>query len=203
MEICEELLIEYIFVLKDKKIPTLLEEFLTLVSLPKGNRKLIEQKEKTILILWENSIDYRGKKVNIIRQITRNKETGQDTVWMWITNRKITERNVLKIIGCAKARDYIENQGFKEQKKTSGIELEHVYSKNIKAINVIYTIIQITHFILQIMEHSDIIGDFKEKYGSVRVFNKKFYAHLTEREINIKIIQIKIQIRFDKSLMIS
>ena len=36
-------------------------------------------------------------------------------------------------------KDYIENQGFKEQKVTSGIELEHVYSKNIKAIKVIYT----------------------------------------------------------------
>lgn len=45
------------------------------------------------------------------------------------TNREITEKNVNKIIYCAKLRDYIENQGFKEQKVTSGIDLEHVYSK--------------------------------------------------------------------------
>ncbi len=63
-------------------------------------------------------------------------------------------------------------------------------------------IIQLTHMILQIIEHSDICGDFKEKYGSVKVFNKKFYAHLTERIIDMKIIKIKIQIRFDKSLII-
>ena len=86
--------------------------------------------------------------------------------------------------------------------KLSGIEMEHVYSKNINAIRVIYTIIQITHMIMQIIEHSDICGDFKEKYGSVKVFSRKFYAHVTERYINIKIIQIKIQIRFDKSLII-
>ena len=121
---------------------------------------------------------------------------------MWITNREVTRKNIQKLIYCAKCRDYIENQGFKEQKVTSGIDLEHVYSKNIKAIKVIYTIIQITHLILQIIEHSDICGEFNKKYGSVKVFRRKFYAHLTELLINIEQISIKIQIRFDKSLMI-
>ena len=203
IELCEEENIEYIFVLKDKKIPTLLIEFLALVSLPTGNREIIQTNEKVVLTLWENNIDYRGKKINVIRQITKNKETKKYSKWMWITNREITRKNLYKIIYCAKLRDYIENQGFKEQKVTSGIDLEHVYSKDIKAIKVIYTIIQITHLILQIIEHSDICGNFKEKYGSVKVFRRKFYAHLTETYINIELIQIKIQIHFDKSLMIN
>ena len=121
---------------------------------------------------------------------------------MWITNRKITVKNLYKIIYCAKLRNYIENKGFREQKITSGFDLEHVYSKNIQAIKVIYTIIQITHLILQIMEHSDICGEFLKKYGSVKVCRRKFYAHLTETNINIELLQIEIQIRFDKSLMI-
>ena len=95
-------------------------------------------------------------------------------------------------------RDYIENQGFKEQKVTSGIDLEHVYTKNINAIKVIYTIIQITHLILQIIEHSNICGEFGKKYGSVKVFRRKCYAHLTETEIDLGLIQLKIQIRFNK-----
>ena len=202
IELCEEENIEYIFVLKDKKIPTLLIEFLALVSLPTGNREIIQTNEKVVLTLWENNIDYRGKKINVIRQITKNKETKKYSKWMWITNREITRKNLYKIIYCAKLRDYIENQGFREQKITSGIDLEHVYSKDIKAIKVIYTIIQITHLMLQIIEHSDICGDFNKKYGSVKVFRRKFYAHLTETYINIELIQIKIQIRFDKSLMI-
>ena len=202
IELCEREDMEYIFVLKDKKIPTLLTEFLTLVSLPSGNREVMENNEKIILTLWENNIDYKGKKINVIRQIIKNKETGKCNKWMWITNREITRKNIYKIIYCAKLRDYIENQGFREQKVTSGIDLEHVYSKDIKAIEVIYTIIQITHLLLQIIEHSDICGDFNKKYGSVKVFRRKFYAHLTETDINIELIQIKIQIRFDKSLMI-
>ncbi len=145
IELCEKENIEYIFVLKDKKIPTLLTEFLTLVSLPTGNREIIETNEKIVLTLWENNIDYKGKKINVIRQITKNKETEKYSKWMWITNREITRKNLYKIIYCAKTRDYIENQGFREQKVTSGIDLEHVYSKDIKAIKVIYTIIQITN----------------------------------------------------------
>ena len=202
IEICEKLGLEYIFVLQDKKIPTITKEFLSLVSMPEGNRKITEQGEKIKLTMWENGIDYKGKEVNVIRQIIRDKKTKKDSVWMWMTNRKITDKNVEKIIYCAKSRDYIENQGFKEQKVTSGIDLEHVYSKDIKAIKVIYTIIQITHLILQIIEHSDICGEFNKKYGSVKVFRRKFYAHLSEKDINIEIFQIKIQIRFNKSLMI-
>lgn len=203
IELCEEENIEYIFVLKDRKLPTLLTEFLTLVSMPEGNREIMETKDKIILTLCENNIDYKGKKVNVIRQITKNKETDKYSKWMWITNWEITRKNLYKIIYCAKLRDYIENQGFRKQKVTSGIDLEHVYSKDIKAIKVIYTIIQITHLIMQIIEHSDICGDFKQKYGSVKVFRRKFYAHLTETELNIELIQIKIQIRFKESLMIS
>ena len=201
IKLCEKEGMEYIFVLKDKKIPTILKELLVIASILSENRILIEKPEEIKFIMWANEIDYSGEKVNVIRQITRNKETQKDSIWMWITNRKITEKNVMKIIKCARSRDYIENQGFREQKVTSGIELEHVYSKNVKAIKVIYIIIQLVHMLLQIMEHSDICGDFKKKYGSVKVFCRRFYAYLTENLINIELIQNKIQIRFDKSTL--
>ncbi len=206
IDLCEKEKIEYIFVMKDKKIPTLFKEFLSLASLPDAERKIEEDEEKIIFTLWVNDIDYRGKKVSVIRQITRRKNIDEDgdkdSVWMWITNREVTKNNVEKIIRCAKLRDYIENQGFREQKVTSGIDLKHVYSKNINAIQVIYTIIQITHTILQLIEHSDICGDYKKEYGSTKVFRRRFYADLTKDTVRIEIIEIKIQIRLDKSSMI-
>lgn len=203
IKVCKDLELEYIFVLKDKKIPTILKEFLVLISDPSADRILIEKEDKWVLIMWVNEIDYNGHKVNIIRQISKDKKTGKDSVWMWITNRSITNKNVLKIIACGKTRDYIENQGFREQKITSGIDMEHVYSKNTNAIRVIYTIIQVTHLILQIIEHSNISGDFNKKYGSVKVFSRLFYADLIKESIDIRIIGIKIQIRFDKQLLIN
>ena len=57
------------------------------------------------------------------------------------------------------------------------------------------------HSYFIINKHSDICGDFKQKYGSVKVFEKKFYADLTKEIVNIKIIQIKIQIHFNKSTL--
>lgn len=60
-----------------------------------------------------------------------------------------------------------------------------IETKEIKAIKVIYTIIKITHMMLQIMEHSDICGEFNKKYGSVKVFRRKFYAHLSEKGLFI------------------
>ena len=202
MNLCEELALEYIFVLKDKKIPTITQEFLALVSMPEENRQILETVEHITLTMWANGIDYQGLKTNIIRQIKKNKKTGEYAIWMWMTNREITPRNIDKIIYCAKLRDYIENQGFREQKITSGIDLEHVYSKDVKAIRVIYTIIQITHLLLQIIEHSNICGKFNEKYGSIKVFSRKFFAHLTEKIIDIKYIETKIQIRFDTEILI-
>ena len=72
IELCEKENIEYIFVLKDKKIPSLLEEILTVVSMPEGNRELKEDEEKITLTLWGNEIDYREKKINVIRHIVPN-----------------------------------------------------------------------------------------------------------------------------------
>ena len=132
-----------------------------------------ENKEEYVLTMWVNEISYKGIKTNVIRQIRKNKEIGKSAIWMWMTNRKITERNVEKIIYCAKQRDYIENQGFKEQKITSVIDLEHIYSKDIKAIRVIYTIIQITHLLLQIIEHSNISGEFRKKIWKRKSISKK------------------------------
>ena len=53
IELCEKENLEYIFVLKDKKIPTLLRDFYELVSMPEGNRDLTEDEEKITLTLWE------------------------------------------------------------------------------------------------------------------------------------------------------
>ena len=107
IELCEKEKMEYIFVLKDKKIPSILEEFLAIASMAEGNREMMEDEEKITLILWENEIDYREKKRNVIRQIIKNKKNEKYSIWMWITNREITRKNLYKIIYCARLRDYI------------------------------------------------------------------------------------------------
>ena len=82
IEKCEKLGYEYIFVLKDKKIPTIIKEFLTLVSQPNGDRQVIENAKEIVLTMWVNEIDYNGFKINVIRQIKKDKETGNYAIWM-------------------------------------------------------------------------------------------------------------------------
>lgn len=196
--------IEYIMVLRDEKIPTITEEYNKLNDYKENRENKIEKEtpEEMILIKWVNGIDYKEVKVNVIVEMRVNKGSKEVIKWMWITNREVKERNVEKIIMCGKMRDYIENQGFKEQKRTSGFDLEHVYSKNMNTIKMIYTIIQICHMIIQIIEHSDIIGKFEETYGSVKEYNAKFYADLLYVQIDEKNIEIKIQIRFPNERII-
>lgn len=188
--------IEYIFVLKDKKIKTVTAEFLTLVSNPEANRVLEEADDEIVFTMWINEIDYENEKINIIRQIKKNKKTGKSSVWMWMTNRTITEKNVKTIIKCAKTRDYIENQGFREQKITTGLELEHVYSKNTNAIFAIYILLQLAHLLIQIIEHSDIIEGFKKVYGSIKEFRMRFFSKIREGLIDEEYLEQKIQIRY-------
>lgn len=61
-------------------------------SIPTGNREIEENEEKIKLTLWENEIDYEGKKINVIRLISKDKKTGKYSKWMWITNRKQQEK---------------------------------------------------------------------------------------------------------------
>ena len=74
IKLSEKLKLEYIFVLKDKKIRTLTREFLDLASLPEAERKIRETKEEYVLTMWVNEIDYKGLKTNIIREIRKNKK---------------------------------------------------------------------------------------------------------------------------------
>ena len=43
--------------------------------MPSGNREIIETKDEIKLTLWEKEIDYKGEKINGIRQITKDKQT--------------------------------------------------------------------------------------------------------------------------------
>lgn len=69
--------------------------------------------------------------------------------YVFITNIKITKKNVKEIIKAGRKRWKIENQGFKQQKRC-GFELEHLFSENYNAMKNHYMIIQISHLFFQL-----------------------------------------------------
>lgn len=203
IKICEENKWEYLVVLKEQKLPSVMEQYLELVWQEKDNIQFRENEKEIKVYQWVNGIDNGKYKTNILEEITYYKRSREQTKWMWITNREITSRNVEILARTGRERSYIENQGFKEQ-KSGCFDLEHVYSKNYNAIQVIYLLLQIAHMILQLIEHSDIVGIFRKKYGSVRDFSLQLLIYLTQFTIReteySKLLEQKIQIRFQKTL---
>lgn len=203
IKICKKNNWEYLIVLKETRLPSIMEQYLELVWQDKDNIVWQEDKEKIKVYQWVNGIDNVRYKTNILEEITYYKTSKEQTRWIWMTNREITRRNVEILARTGRKRSYIENQGFKEQ-KSGCFNLEHVYSKNYNAIQVIYLLLQIAHMLLQIIEHSDIVGNFRKKYGSVRDFSLQLLIYLTQFTIReteySELLEQKIQIRFQNSL---
>lgn len=203
IKICKQNNWEYIMVMKEERLPSVMEQYLELVCQEKDNIIFKEDEKEIKVYQWVNEIDNQRYKTNIVEEITYYKTSREQTKWIWITNREITSRNAEVIARIGRKRNYIENQGFKEQ-KSGCFKLEHVYSKNYNAIQVIYLLIQIAHMILQLIEHSDIVGIFRKKYGSVKDFSLQLLIYLTQFTIReteySELLEQKIQIRFQTTL---
>lgn len=203
IKICKENNWKYIIVLKEERLKSVMEQYLELVWQEKDNIRFEENEEEIKIYQWVNEIDNEKYKTNVLEEITYYKKSKEQSKWIWITNQEITSRNVEILAKTGRKRSYIENQGFKEQ-KSGCFNLEHVYSKNYNAIQVIYLIIQIAHMILQLIEHSDIVGVFRKKYGSVRDFSLQLLIYLTQYTIReteySELLEQKIQIRFQNTL---
>lgn len=199
ISICRKNYWEYLIVLKEERLPSVMEQYLELVWQESDNFLWQEDEKEIKVYQWVNGIDNEKYTTNILEEITYYKKSKEQTKWMWITNREITSRNVEVLARTGRKRSYIENQGFKEQ-KSGCFALEHVYSRNYNAIQVIYLLIQIAHIIEQLIEHSNIVGSFRKKYGSVRDFSLQLLIYLTQFTIReteySELLEQKIQIRF-------
>ena len=69
--------------------------------------------------------------------------------FLWVTNLKITERNLEELISAGRRRWKIENEGFNNQK--NGIyKIEHLNSRNTNAMKNHYLLTQIADILMQL-----------------------------------------------------
>jgi len=117
MEICKSYNWDYLIRFKDGSIPTLAKEFDALLSIS-------DNEEKSENINYINAIDYKKTKVNMLTfKITTKSEKGLEikTKFKWITNIKVTDKNVEKLVDTGRDRWKIENEGFNTQKNGSSL----------------------------------------------------------------------------------
>lgn len=142
MQICEDYGWEYIIRFKDGSIPSIAEEY-----------ENIPEKERAGAAEFVNEIDYKERKVNVLRYTEKRVEKGEviETQFQWLTSFRITEKNAEKLARTGRLRWKIENEGFNRQKHWQG-DITHACSHNANALKNHYLMFQIADFIKQLYE---------------------------------------------------
>lgn len=157
MEICKAKRWEYIIRFKDGSIPSIAEEY---TNIPEKNR--VNHAE------YINEIDYKGRKINVLRYYEDVIEKGAAVhkEFQWLTSIKIADKNAEKLAETGRIRWKIENQGFNRQKNWSA-DITHACSHNINAFKNHYLIMQVSDIVRQLYEWF-----YLEKNGIKKTYKK-------------------------------
>ena len=172
---------KYIIRFKEGAIPSLYNEFETVVA--KANESTIKDYE------YVTKLDYQEEKVNVIKY-TNNKK---GTEFVYITDLSITNKNIETTINVGRKRWKIENEGFNIQKNGT-FDIGHLYSKNQIAIKVHYLMIQIAHILRQLLENG--LSSIKELKVKLKEISHQLKKQLISTITNLT-VHNKIQLRFD------
>lgn len=182
MDICKENGWKYIIRFKEGKIPTLYNEFKTVVE--KENESKKENYE------YVTKLDYQEEKVNIIKHIDKEK----NTEFLYMTDLLISNKNIESTINLGRKRWKIENEGFNIQ-KNSTFDIGHLYSKNAVAIKVHYLLIQIAHILRQLVEKG--LKTIKELNLKMIEISQNIKEKLISITIKNLEVHRKVQLRFE------
>ncbi len=113
----------FILVAKPKDHKALFEEF---KSLPQSSTEITRDKVKHRFV-WANGLaindTHRDCLVNVL-EYWEQKENGKTSHWVWVTDIKLTDKNVYQIMRGGRARHKIENETFNTL-KNQGYQFEH------------------------------------------------------------------------------
>lgn len=181
-DICKENGWKYIIRFKEGAIPSLYNEFETVVA--KENESTVKDYE------YVTKLDYQKEKVNVIKYT----DTKKGTEFVYITDLQITNKNIKETINIGRKRWKIENEGFNIQKNGT-FDIGHLYSKNQVAIKVHYFMIQIAHMLRQLIEKG--LKSIKEMNLKLKEISQNIKQKLISTIISNLEVHTKIQLRFE------
>jgi len=167
-------------VLTDDDLRSVNEEFEALSSLQIGNhRSFVTGNNREIRqdFRWVNEISYTDTNteehildcIECMETTSDNKGVETHSRWKWITNCRVTDRNVIALANDAgRNRWKIENEGFNTQ-KNGGYGLEQAYTADPNSAKVFYYLMQIAHMIAQLLYKGSLLGkDGRKRLGSLK-----------------------------------
>ena len=181
MDICKQNNWKYIIRFKKGSIPSLYEEFETVVSKENESNKSDYE--------FVTGLDYEEEKINVIKYT----DVKKNIEYVYITDLPIRNKNIEETINVGRNRWKIENEGFNIQKNGT-FDIGHLYSRNQTAIKVHYLLIQIAHMLRQMLENG--IKEIKDLQLKIKEVSQKIKHHLTSIITNLTVHK-KIQLRFD------
>ena len=211
-DLCERYNWKFMIVLKDLDLPSVNEEFRALSNLQPENRFLWctgKNAEVRQVFQWVENVAYMDSKsrehiLSVIECLeTKPHQKGEEktTKFKWVTNCKITTKNVTAIANHGgRIRWKVENEGFNVQ-KNGGYGLEHAYTNNPTSAKIFYFLLQIAHMLAQLLEKGDLLkkvfpaGFGSEKNLAFRLLEAWRNARLTKDAIEA-MLRARFQIRF-------
>jgi hypothetical protein len=160
-----------VIVFKEGSIPTLYQEFQTLLGLSPQNRLEVNGEDGwKHEYRWVDELPYTDsdKREWELKAIQYKGEgpKGERSQWAWLVRGEleVNARTVEEIVwGAGRARWREENQGFNEQ-KNGGMNLEHAYSEK-GHFGVYYLLLQIAHILTQLLEKGSLLRALAEQAG--------------------------------------
>ena len=181
IDICKQNDWKYIIRFKKGSIPSLYEEFETVVAKENESNKSNYE--------FVTGLDYEEEKINVIKYT----DVKKNTEFIYITDLSVRNQNIEETINVGRNRWKIENKGFNIQ-KNGMFDIGHLYSRNQTAIKVHYLLIQIAHMLRQMLENG--IKEIKDLQLKIKEVSQKIKDALTSTITNLTVHK-KIQLRFD------
>jgi hypothetical protein len=184
-QICEENKWEYLIRYKDGSIPTVAEEYHSIVNMGESNEKIeldeIIYKRKAkesrmYKMRWVDNISYQGRMLTVIELKIRIDDK-ESKAFQWITNMNVTEKNVKEFAMTGRKRWKIENQGFNIQKNYR-YDIEHTNSLDYTAMKNHYLLVQVSDILLQLYEKG--IKGLKQIKITIKNISSDILSSLTE-----------------------
>ena len=202
MELCKSLDLHYILNLKEGRQKTLYDDFKILIETDGYRFK------KSGLCGLENGrgayrngmekISGKDQPCNVFEYRHKVKEKGgeiKEVCFVWVTDMKLSEKNLEEFIYTGRDRWKIENEGFNNQK--NGIyKIEHLCSRHPNAMKIHYLITQISDIIMQLYRaFNKILNVIKTPIKDVARRIGEFFWGVPIKESDLEYIYRKTALR--------
>ena len=196
-DICDKNNWQFIITLKDGSLKTFQTEanLLKATAVKKSVSRADRTTETTLEYAYLNDIEYAGRYFSWVEcnetVVNIKSKTKAHQRFVYITNIRSEQQNIIETADSGRLRWKIENEGFNSQ-KNGGYELEHKFSRvSYFALQNYYQLLQIAHMINQLVERSNAVVEIMMEHSKQTIVDlwKKMIAYLIFFECNETIMK--------------